>query len=606
MELINYNGMSLRKNVVSDIQVFRSVYENDEYRTKLYDGRRGRELVIDVGAHVGSFARLWHEKNPDAVIVCVELNPKNIPLLKMNVGHFAKVIDVPLCYGFGRINGCHYLDSIKTDDGKTSQETSVSMVISEDEAKDFLAKYPSGISDLFELRKPVGFCTIETIMQMMGFDTVGVLKLDCEGAEFDILRNTRSLGSIRTIFGEWHNHREWYQLISSKRFYSFNYGEMDRCDVETLDVHTGGIFHLENTDLGKDIPPDLDFQKSSNPLYNTKRDSRKKLRIVVPQGIGDILWAASKIPALLRKEGARCCDLVIAGVDEFGDNLQSRAVEFAREFDFVECVGCTPFSIVDTPDLLSSGRWNCAPSQPGWHNFDWLLQANTHLEDGHRLEDWMPDFPIDWEIMKRRKVDLKDENHASNFAALHGDYIVVYAGSSRSNSIDNHNRGERWTPKDWSDLIKEIHETSKRNGRQIKFIAVGASYDAGYWRTKVSPAIRVGDTVDIIGATSIGLLIEIIKKSKGVIAFQSGIGCISGMLDIPTLMWWRAAGDSIAPDRYVSYDEKENGAFVKKEMIESGRYIPAIYRNPESKENFVWTPEYLAKLVCKNWLSCEN
>ena len=37
-----------------------------------------------------------------------------------------------------------------------------------------------------------------------------------------------------------------------------------------------------------------------------------------------------------------------------------------------------------------------------WHGeFDWMLQANRHLESGLRLETWLPEMETDWRIADR-------------------------------------------------------------------------------------------------------------------------------------------------------------------------------------------------------------
>src|SRR3990167_303406 len=90
--LVLANGFWVRANNRSqDIGIINEVYHADAYKTYLlFPRRRSNELIIDIGAHIGSFARLWHDKDPTARIVCVETCPENLDALHANVDSFAE------------------------------------------------------------------------------------------------------------------------------------------------------------------------------------------------------------------------------------------------------------------------------------------------------------------------------------------------------------------------------------------------------------------------------------------------------------------------------------------------------------------------------------
>ena len=97
-ELVFREGFWVRAdNVEQDLVVVRDIVQGDAYRTALLSGD-AFNVVIDVGAHIGTFAVLWHAKNPRARIVCVEACPENIPALEKNVGAFATVIHAACTY----------------------------------------------------------------------------------------------------------------------------------------------------------------------------------------------------------------------------------------------------------------------------------------------------------------------------------------------------------------------------------------------------------------------------------------------------------------------------------------------------------------------------
>src|SRR3984957_12186147 len=57
-----------------------------------------RPVVVDVGAHIGCFARRFHDRNPLARIIAVECCPENIAALRKNVGAIATVVQAAVTY----------------------------------------------------------------------------------------------------------------------------------------------------------------------------------------------------------------------------------------------------------------------------------------------------------------------------------------------------------------------------------------------------------------------------------------------------------------------------------------------------------------------------
>lgn len=97
-ELVFREGFWVRAdNMEQDLAVVRDIVQSDAYCTALLAGD-AFNIVVDVGAHIGTFAALWHAKNPIAKIICVEACPENIPALQKNVGSFATVIHAACTY----------------------------------------------------------------------------------------------------------------------------------------------------------------------------------------------------------------------------------------------------------------------------------------------------------------------------------------------------------------------------------------------------------------------------------------------------------------------------------------------------------------------------
>jgi FkbM family methyltransferase len=201
-----------------DLAVIAEVYLQDCYRTALR-GKLGNGLVVDVGAHIGTFARLWHERDPKATIVCIEACPENVSALAANVSGFATVIQAACTYEDGPL----LLHNSVMPDGTATGGSIVSGSRDYSEHLYWLDK------------RPMLRVTLEHVMAMTGHDCIDVLKLDCEGSEFSILGKSPSLNRIGFIFGEYHGW-EWFQRLRAERFQGWDFGHMSGGDL--------GIFHL--------------------------------------------------------------------------------------------------------------------------------------------------------------------------------------------------------------------------------------------------------------------------------------------------------------------------------------------------------------------------
>ena len=220
------SGMWIRPEYAShDIAVISEVILSDGYFTSLRGTHGEGEIVVDIGAHIGSFAKLWHAKNPLAKIVCVEACPDNIDVLTKNVGEFATVLHAACSYEPGELA---LLNSVK----ENGTATGGSVVIQSGDIDTPCQHFH------WKDSRPLAKLTLEEIMTSLGTDHIDVLKLDCEGSEFSILENTPSLDRIGIMFGEYHGQARWDEM-RARLLKGWDYGHM----------HAGGdlgIFHYVN------------------------------------------------------------------------------------------------------------------------------------------------------------------------------------------------------------------------------------------------------------------------------------------------------------------------------------------------------------------------
>jgi len=300
------------------------------------------------------------------------------------------------------------------------------------------------------------------------------------------------------------------------------------------------------------------------------------MNFLVPQGIGDIVWALFKIQSIrdvLDPGGTIDVRIACGGTSA----IETRALDFVRRFSFVssaEMFVCR--GLGNNPAIQPDGRYNYVID--GWYEYDGVrycaLIPNRTLEAGERLESWLPHYPINWGIFSQFRITDAERRVADRLADKLGDYAVFYPGPLMGNTTSGHNRRSIWSPKDWRDLGRRVHDEF-----HLPIVAVGASYDASYYDILLRPMLN-GDSqqwTDLIGGTSLGELWSITSRAKFVVSYQAGVGIVSTYLGTPTAIFWRAHGDSISPEFYLSFDERMASAWVPPAMIASGSHLPLIY-----------------------------
>jgi FkbM family methyltransferase len=170
-----------------DANVYRSVVELNEYR--LPDALAPEGLILDVGGHIGSFTRACLDRGARR-IVAFEPDPENFCRFR---AHLAEEIQkgwvtvLPVAVGgYGihpLVNLTGYLrapDEVNTGGARLADATEASRLVPAVSLDNFLRHHEP---------RPVA-----------------LLKLDCEGAEWDIVRllDARQAGRVAAVCGELH------------------------------------------------------------------------------------------------------------------------------------------------------------------------------------------------------------------------------------------------------------------------------------------------------------------------------------------------------------------------------------------------------------------
>jgi FkbM family methyltransferase len=154
----------------------------DEYKTKNVDFKPG-DVVIDIGANVGSVSIMLAKKYPFLKIYSYEAHPINFQNLQKNI----KENNVSNIKAFNNavFSEDNYFIDISLNIDNTGASNSF---IDPEEYPDLYEKEYSSVQ--------VPTISLDTIIKENDIQNIKLLKMDCEGAEFDIFSNSELINQV--------------------------------------------------------------------------------------------------------------------------------------------------------------------------------------------------------------------------------------------------------------------------------------------------------------------------------------------------------------------------------------------------------------------------
>lgn len=177
-----------------DQEIATSVFVKDEYRLRaLHKSGISVTWALDVGAHIGSFTRLVKQLWPAAQVIAVEPDPSAAPYWHLNTAP---------------AKGQHWHPQALVPVGGPS---SVTLMSSSDQnpAANFITEVVSQFTPIPTDRQSYTVRAGDVLQLLSQYNSpqLDLLKLDCEGAEADILEDLchhNYLQRVGYIVGEWH------------------------------------------------------------------------------------------------------------------------------------------------------------------------------------------------------------------------------------------------------------------------------------------------------------------------------------------------------------------------------------------------------------------
>ncbi len=166
----------------TDKGIVKEIFLLDHYRFALEHLPPGG-TVVDVGAQIGVFTGFIAHHSPDAVVHSFEPMSDNYAMLEQNIA------------------GNHFRNVHPHQQAVSSEEGELKLYLSDDNTGMHSLYRPS---EKYETVQSVAF---NTLYQKIGIDHCDVLKLDCEGAEYDIIggASPEVLEKTKAIVMEYHN-----------------------------------------------------------------------------------------------------------------------------------------------------------------------------------------------------------------------------------------------------------------------------------------------------------------------------------------------------------------------------------------------------------------
>jgi FkbM family methyltransferase len=184
---IGSDYLTARYGKTADLFVLKETYFD-----KIYDGDYHGNFVIDIGGYIGETALFFAQRGARRVF-CVEPAPDNLRLLEQNISQSsfkdktvvirAAILDKDGIVEFYMDNQSHHSYHVAN-------------------SHEFMKIYTRDA-----LKYNVQAMSFQSLLEYTGLEEVDVVKLDCEGSEYDILLGTPDsvLKRVRKYIIEYHN-----------------------------------------------------------------------------------------------------------------------------------------------------------------------------------------------------------------------------------------------------------------------------------------------------------------------------------------------------------------------------------------------------------------
>lgn len=190
-------------------------------------------------------------------------------------------------------------------------------------------------------------------------------------------------------------------------------------------------------------------------------------------------------------------------------------------------------------------------------NYMFYVEANTHLEQGNRIEKWLPELKTNFHYKINGVLDNPEKENI----------FVVHLSSKRMQNI--------WNCYGLQEVIEIIDMVQKKTGWTPVFM--GAEYDDfaqevfAHYNVNHTARSVIGETPDLLSA------LHVIQKSKFFLGcVSSGMTMLANVLYVPLAAWWpreklpQSWADESIPYKWFLWKDH------KKDMIEIEKMLEVL------------------------------
>jgi FkbM family methyltransferase len=196
--------LSVRDDIASqDESIICDIIDKDTYELLKFSTRINPHVILDIGAHIGTFTLLAKKYWPASRIIAIEPNRSNYASLVRNIelnrltnvtpmnialSDSESMVSVVQCAAQSTLSFC------------VNYENEINSHIVR---KSFLDNFgPYYVVHPYKVK----CTTLGSVMESLSLKEINLMKLDCEGAEVQILNSMhpKDIAAVHTIFGEYH------------------------------------------------------------------------------------------------------------------------------------------------------------------------------------------------------------------------------------------------------------------------------------------------------------------------------------------------------------------------------------------------------------------
>jgi ADP-heptose:LPS heptosyltransferase len=271
--------------------------------------------------------------------------------------------------------------------------------------------------------------------------------------------------------------------------------------------------------------------------------------IITCPGLGDTVWLFMK----LVNQSERFHWKIGDGLPQRGHQIFELFPQLVESFEYIPDHGYNKVK-----RSAHTGKWSRTPDR-------FYLEANSHLERGNRIEEFLPDLETSYRLEYATTITVYQAAwfHAYD-SYKDSPHIGIY-----TSAYSNARHWNGWEAKQWLELIRLI----QKHDPNYKFVFIGADYDIGVSQ-EVMKQLQPSEYVNTIGQP-LPVVIEILKRLDCFIGFPSGLSIINETLGAKQTVMF-----------YPVHLSKLINAWPDPARIESGAYKGCLFCEP--KKIFGW------------------